>query len=140
MSLLECINNLNTFIMKNLLKGLVLTFALLATTSVFGQTLQVDNASGCIYELYLTFADVNDPCGPETGDLNTNVTTGSNTYTVPAGMVVQRAMFIGCCGSSDGSTVVSFFCGPTVSFGEVECGGLPVTFNFVQDDLIEVSN
>ncbi len=127
--------------MKNLFKSFLIVAALIVSGTAFGQTtLNIDNASSCDYELLLIFSNSSNPCGPATSRLNTNVTQGSNSYTVPAGMVVRRAKFIGCCGGSTGTSVISYYCSPTITVGDIDCSGNPVTLNFVQDDLIEISN
>lgn len=127
--------------MKNLLKGLMVALVLFASGTAFGQTtFNVDNATSCSYKLTIALSPSSGSCLPAGSVLNVFVQPGSNTFTIPGTNGVRRVKFFGCCGTSSGSSVVSFYCGNNIAFGTTECNGLPVTFNFVQNNLIEVSN
>jgi hypothetical protein len=122
--------------MKNLLKGFALACALFVSGTIFGQTtLNVDNATNCTYKISIALSPSQGSCAAAGIVINDIIYPGSNSIVIPGTNGIRRVKFF----ASSGSSVVSYYCGANTSFGTSECGGLPVMFNFVQDDLIEIS-
>lgn len=108
--------------------------ALFVSGSAFSQfTLTIENTTSCMYELLI----IEGTCPGPTGRQNTIVHPGTNTYTIPND--VRRARFIGCCGGSTGTATISFQCGPQINSTGIDCGTDDVIFNFVQQNLVEIS-
>jgi len=100
------------------------------------------NATPCGFEISGRITNnLVTPCtGFSTGSFNSYVPPGCS-YTLPVGAnyTVRRMRVVDPGGAV---TFVSFYnCGaPSVTVGAIECNGNPVTVNFVQADLVEITN